>query len=73
MKTLNEEIVEVLILERHRQRLSQVKLANAVYIHPGTLGSYEQGARLMSLENAEKLLNYVGYNLVIQKKENEND
>lgn len=49
--------------------LTQSDLAAFMFVHPATIGTWERNECKLTVENFEKLMNYMGYEIVIRKKE----
>ena len=63
-------IIKFLREERVRQRLTQEKLAFELSISKASLSQYEAGLyKSSSLRRLEQWLAYLGYKLIIEKKE----
>ncbi len=65
MKTLNEQLRTL----RHKQNLSQKQLAALSGVHQNTILNFENAQRSPSVETLSYLLEAMGYELVIRRKQ----
>lgn len=49
-------------------KLTQKDIADFMNVHPVTVSCWERGATKISVEYFEKIMDYMGYELVIRKK-----
>lgn len=48
--------------------LRQQDVAAVMFVEPGTISCWERGKSQITAENFEKVLNFLGYELVIREK-----
>lgn len=66
-KSVNEEISDLLTVRANNRRLGA--LATEIGIPRGTLRNYQEQRSGCTIKSAEKILDALGYELIIRKKE----
>lgn len=66
-KSVNEEISDLLTIRANNRRLGA--LATEIGIPRGTLRNYQEQRSGCTIKSAEKILDALGYELIIRKKE----
>lgn len=66
-KSVNEEISDLLTVRANNRRLGA--LATEIGIPRGTLRNYQEQRSGCTIKSAEKILDALGYELIIKKKE----
>ena len=66
-KSVNEEISDLLTARANNRRLGA--LATEIGIPRGTLRNYQEQRSGCTIKSAEKILDALGYELIIKKKE----
>ena len=68
-KSVNEEISDLLTIRANNRRLGA--LATEIGIPRGTLRNYQEQRSGCTIKSAEKILDALGYELIIKKKDGE--
>lgn len=66
-KSVNEEISDLLTIRANNRRLGA--LATEIGIPRGTLRNYQEQRSGCTIKSAEKILDALGYELIIKKRE----
>lgn len=70
-KSVNEEISDLLTVRANNRRLGA--LATEIGIPRGTLRNYQEQRSGCTIKSAEKILDALGYELIIKKRRKDNE
>lgn len=69
MRCIMTDVMKIIKEERKKQGLSQSAVAFAAMVDPATLCMWEKYQHSPKFEPVESMLNFLGYEIIIQKKE----